>query len=84
MKFGVFDHMDDGGVPLCQQFAARMRLVEAYDRLGFHAYHLAEHHGTPLGLAPSPGFFMAALAQRRRGSVSAAGLLCSRSTIRCA
>jgi alkanesulfonate monooxygenase SsuD/methylene tetrahydromethanopterin reductase-like flavin-dependent oxidoreductase (luciferase family) len=66
MKFGVFEHMDDSGVPLSQQIASRMQLVEAYDRLGFHAYHLAEHHGTPLGLAPSPGLFMAAVAQRTR------------------
>jgi alkanesulfonate monooxygenase SsuD/methylene tetrahydromethanopterin reductase-like flavin-dependent oxidoreductase (luciferase family) len=66
MKFGVFDHMDDSGMPLSQQFETRMRLAEAYDRLGFHAYHLAEHHGTPLGLAPSPGLFMAALAQRTK------------------
>ena len=47
MKFGVFEHMDDSGVPLSQQIAERMQLAEAYDRLGFHAYHLAEHHGTP-------------------------------------
>src|SRR5215468_3654152 len=66
MKFGVFDHMDQAGVPLEQQFAERLRLIEAYDRLGFHAYHLAEHHGTPLGLAPSPGLFMAAVAQRTK------------------
>jgi len=64
MKFGVFDHMDDSGTPLSQQFENRMKLAEAYDRFGFHAYHLAEHHGTPLGLAPSPSLFMAALAQR--------------------
>ena len=66
MKFGIFDHMDDGGVPLEQQFSERLRLMEAYDRLGFHAYHLAEHHGTPLGLAPSPGVFLAAAAARTR------------------
>jgi alkanesulfonate monooxygenase SsuD/methylene tetrahydromethanopterin reductase-like flavin-dependent oxidoreductase (luciferase family) len=66
MKFGVFDHMDDSGLPLGQQFENRMKLAEAYDRFGFHAYHLAEHHGTPLGLAPSPALFMAALAQRTK------------------
>ena len=66
MRFGIFEHMDDSGVPLSQQIAERMQLVEAYDRLGFSAYHLAEHHGTPLGLAPSPGLFMAAIAQRTR------------------
>jgi alkanesulfonate monooxygenase SsuD/methylene tetrahydromethanopterin reductase-like flavin-dependent oxidoreductase (luciferase family) len=66
MKFGVFDHMDEGDVPLGQQFAERLKLIEAYDRLGFYAYHLAEHHGTPLGLAPSPGIFLAAVSQRTR------------------
>jgi alkanesulfonate monooxygenase SsuD/methylene tetrahydromethanopterin reductase-like flavin-dependent oxidoreductase (luciferase family) len=66
MKFGVFDHMDQTGLPLAQQFEERLRLIEAYDRLGFYAYQLAEHHGTPLGLAPSPGIFMAAVAQRTR------------------
>src|SRR5262249_62104625 len=38
----------------------------AYDAAGFHAYHLAEHHATPLGMAPSPGVFLAAVAQRTR------------------
>ncbi len=66
MRFGIFEHMDDSGVPLGQQIADRMRLIEAYDRVGFYAYHLAEHHGTPLGLAPSPGLFLAAVAQRTR------------------
>lgn len=44
----------------------RLALVEAYDRAGFYGYHLAEHHGTPLGLAPSPSLFLAAAAQRTR------------------
>jgi len=66
MKFGVFDHMDESGVSLTQQFEERLQLMEAYDRFGFYAYHLAEHHGTPLGLAPSPGIFLAAVAQRTK------------------
>ena len=66
MKFGVFDHMDNSGVTLGQQIEERLRLIEAYDRGGFHAYHLAEHHGTPLGLAPSPNVFLAAVAQRTK------------------
>ncbi len=66
MKFGLFEHMDDSGVPLGQQFESRLKLLEACDRYGFYAYHLAEHHGTPLGLAPSPGVFLAAVAQRTR------------------
>ena len=64
VKFGVFDHMDDAGVPHGELFAGRLRLAEAYDRSGFHGYHLAEHHGTPIGCAASPGIFLAALAQR--------------------
>ncbi|MFL5098676.1 MAG: LLM class flavin-dependent oxidoreductase [Xanthobacteraceae bacterium] len=64
MKFGVFDHMDDAGVPLAQLYADRLRLVEAYDRAGLHGYHLAEHHATPLGCAASPGLFLAGVAQR--------------------
>jgi alkanesulfonate monooxygenase SsuD/methylene tetrahydromethanopterin reductase-like flavin-dependent oxidoreductase (luciferase family) len=64
MKFGVFDHMDDAGVAHGTLYADRLRLAEAYDRLGFHGYHLAEHHGTPIGCAASPGIFLAALAQR--------------------
>lgn len=64
MKFGVFDHVDDSGVPLEQHLEARLQMAEAYDRLGFHCYHVAEHHGTPLGHAPSPGILFAALSQR--------------------
>jgi alkanesulfonate monooxygenase SsuD/methylene tetrahydromethanopterin reductase-like flavin-dependent oxidoreductase (luciferase family) len=66
MKFGIFEHLDDSGLPLGQHFENRLTLIEAYDRHGFHAYHLAEHHGTPLGLAPSPGLFLAAVAQRTK------------------
>jgi alkanesulfonate monooxygenase SsuD/methylene tetrahydromethanopterin reductase-like flavin-dependent oxidoreductase (luciferase family) len=66
MKFGLFEHMDDSGVPLGRQFESRLSLLEAADRYGFYAYHLAEHHGTPLGLAPSPGLFLAAVAQRTK------------------
>jgi alkanesulfonate monooxygenase SsuD/methylene tetrahydromethanopterin reductase-like flavin-dependent oxidoreductase (luciferase family) len=64
LKFGVFDHMDQGALPLNRQYEDRLKLIEAYDRSGFHAYHLAEHHATPLGMAPSPSVFLAAVAQR--------------------
>ena len=64
MKFGVFDHMDDRGVPLGQLYSDRLALAEAYDRSGLYGYHLAEHHSTPLGCAASPGLFLAAMAQR--------------------
>src|SRR6476646_3276318 len=66
MKFGVFDHLDLGAVPLGEHYENRLKLIEAYDRLGLRSYHLAEHHATPLGMAPSPGIFLAAVAQRTR------------------
>src|SRR5580700_8446531 len=66
MRFGVFDHMDHSGGPVGEQYENRLQLIEAYDRGGFYAYHLAEHHGTPLGYAPSPSVFLAAVAQRTR------------------
>lgn len=64
MKFGIFDHVDDSGLPPPEHIAARLDMVAAYDAAGFHAYHLAEHHGTPLGHAPSPAVFLAAVSQR--------------------
>src|SRR6202030_815033 len=66
MKFGIFDHMDDAGIPHGELFAGRLRLAEAYDRSGFYGYHLAEHHGTPIRCAASPGIFLAALSQRTK------------------
>jgi alkanesulfonate monooxygenase SsuD/methylene tetrahydromethanopterin reductase-like flavin-dependent oxidoreductase (luciferase family) len=64
LAFGVFDHVDRSDLPLADYYETRLKLIEAYDRLGFHAYHMAEHHSTPLGVAPSPSVFMAAIAQR--------------------
>ena len=66
MKFGIFDHMDAAGAAIGEQYESRLQLIEAYDRGGFYAYHLAEHHGTPLGYAPSPNVFLAAVAQRTK------------------
>ncbi len=66
LRFGVFDHLDRGAGPLETFYEDRLRLIELYDRAGLHAYHLAEHHGTPLGMAPSPSVFLAAVAQRTR------------------
>ena len=66
VRFGVFDHMDRSGRDLGQQYDERLALIEAYDQAGFYAYHLAEHHGTPLGLASAPSVFLAAVSQRTR------------------
>ncbi|PYN05406.1 MAG: hypothetical protein DME02_20005 [Candidatus Rokuibacteriota bacterium] len=64
MNIGVFDHLDRRNVALDEHYASRLRLLEKYDAAGFHAYHLAEHHATPLGMAPVPGIFLAAATQR--------------------
>jgi alkanesulfonate monooxygenase SsuD/methylene tetrahydromethanopterin reductase-like flavin-dependent oxidoreductase (luciferase family) len=66
MQFGVFDQNDHGRYPLYLQYENRLRLIEFYDRAGFRAYHMSEHHSTPLNLAPSPSVFLAAVAQRTR------------------
>src|SRR5262245_9653620 len=66
MKFGVFDHMDSSGRPLHELLEDRLRLAELYDKLGFHALHIAEHHSTPLGMAPSPSVFLALVAKRTK------------------
>src|SRR3954465_1604172 len=66
MLYGVFDHLDRGTLPLNEFYAARLALIEAYERAGFYAYHLAEHHSTPIGMAPSPNLFLSAVAQRTR------------------
>jgi alkanesulfonate monooxygenase SsuD/methylene tetrahydromethanopterin reductase-like flavin-dependent oxidoreductase (luciferase family) len=66
MKFGIFDHIDDAGVPLGELYANRLTIAEAYDRAGFYSYHVAEHHTTPLGAAASPALIFAALAQRTK------------------
>jgi alkanesulfonate monooxygenase SsuD/methylene tetrahydromethanopterin reductase-like flavin-dependent oxidoreductase (luciferase family) len=66
MKFGVFDHLDASGAPLAEFYENRLRLAEAYDRIGIHALHIAEHHATPLGMSPSPSVFLSAVSQRSK------------------
>jgi alkanesulfonate monooxygenase SsuD/methylene tetrahydromethanopterin reductase-like flavin-dependent oxidoreductase (luciferase family) len=66
LSFGVFDHLDQSGAPLRDFYEDRLKLTEFYDRLGFYCYHVAEHHATPLGMAPSPSVFLSAVAQRTR------------------
>ena len=66
LEFGVFDHIEHlPGVPLDRLYAERLIQLEALDRAGFFAYHLAEHH-TPAvhSMAPSQNVFLAAASQR--------------------
>ena len=66
MRFGVFDHLDNQRFTPREFYADRLALIEHYDRAGFYSYHIAEHHGTTLGMAPSPNVFLAAVAQRTK------------------
>ncbi len=66
MDLGIFDHLDRRDMPVADFYEHRLRLLEKYDAAGFYSYHLAEHHATPLGLAPMPGIFLAAATQRTR------------------
>jgi alkanesulfonate monooxygenase SsuD/methylene tetrahydromethanopterin reductase-like flavin-dependent oxidoreductase (luciferase family) len=66
VDFGLFDWIDRGATSLNQLYEDRLRLLEAAEAAGFFCYHLAEHHATPLGMAPSPALFLTAAAQRTR------------------
>jgi len=66
ISFGIFDWIDRRSTPLGQLYEERFQLLEAADGTDFFCYHIAEHHGTPLGMAPSPSVFLAAAAQRTR------------------
>lgn len=65
VTFGLFDWVDADGVrDPGQLYRERLDLLVEAESQGFDIYHLAEHHGTPLGLAPSPSVFLAAAAVR--------------------
>ncbi len=64
LVFGLFDWVDRSDADLASIYEARLRMAEYADRAGYWCYHVAEHHGTPLGMAPSPSVFLGAVAQR--------------------
>ncbi len=64
VEFGIFDHLDATGQPLDAYYADRLALIRLFERAGFRSYHVAEHHSTPLGMAPSPNLFLSAVAMR--------------------
>jgi alkanesulfonate monooxygenase SsuD/methylene tetrahydromethanopterin reductase-like flavin-dependent oxidoreductase (luciferase family) len=66
IAFGIFDHVERRNEALERIYQGRFELAAAADEAGFFCYHVAEHHATPLGMAPSPGVFLASLAQRTR------------------
>ena len=67
-KFGIFDHIEDiPGTPTSQLFKDRLTLIKMADRAGFGGYHLAEHHGSELCMAPGQELFIAAASQVTNG-----------------
>jgi alkanesulfonate monooxygenase SsuD/methylene tetrahydromethanopterin reductase-like flavin-dependent oxidoreductase (luciferase family) len=66
VAFGVFDHLDRNDLALHDLYEQRLKVIELLDRCGFYAYHVAEHHFTPLGMAPSPSVFLSAVGQRTK------------------
>ncbi|WP_172978258.1 LLM class flavin-dependent oxidoreductase [Microbacterium sp. SYP-A9085] len=64
LEFGVFDWVDVArGRSIAETYDDRIALARRADHGDFERYHIAEHHGTTLGLAASPGLFAAALAR---------------------
>lgn len=62
MRFGIFDHIDMYDVNHTTIYKERIKLIQRAEEAGFYGYHLAEHHWTPLGMAPCPGVFLGAVA----------------------
>lgn len=64
LKFGIFDHIEGmAGTSMHEVLRNRIELVKMADAAGFHGYHLAEHHGSDLCLAPNQEIFLAAAAE---------------------
>ncbi len=67
LKIGWWDHFEQlPGVPLAQQYDERLTLLKLADGFGFYGYHVAEHHFTPLDMAPSPLMFLTAAARETK------------------
>ena len=63
MKFGIFDHVEQRrDVPLDQQYRERLDLLMQADQGGIYGYHVAEHHHSPLSIAPCHAPYFAAVA----------------------
>lgn len=62
--FGLFDHIEAiPGTPTAKLLKDRLDFVRMADQGGFAGYHLAEHHGSDLCMAPNQEMFIAAASQ---------------------
>lgn len=67
LHIGIFDWIDhNASIGLPETYEQRLQMLELADASGIWGYHMAEHHGTPLAVAPSPNLFLAAAAQRTK------------------
>jgi len=62
MQFGLFDWVERQDCVPSETYRGRIDLARLADDAGFAGYHVAEHHGTPLSLVPSPSVLLAAIA----------------------
>jgi len=66
LQFGIFDWIEWEDRPASEIYEERLKMLEFADQHGFYSYHLAEHHLTPLSVAPSPSIFLSAACQRTK------------------
>jgi alkanesulfonate monooxygenase SsuD/methylene tetrahydromethanopterin reductase-like flavin-dependent oxidoreductase (luciferase family) len=66
LEFGIFDWIEWSDAPPGAIFEHKLQIAEAADKAGFHAWHIAEHQGTPLSIDGSPSLLLAAAIQRTR------------------
>jgi alkanesulfonate monooxygenase SsuD/methylene tetrahydromethanopterin reductase-like flavin-dependent oxidoreductase (luciferase family) len=67
VHFGLFDWIEASSTRTPREvYAHRLELAQAADRLGFHAYLIAEHQGTPLSVDGSPAVMLSAMFQRTK------------------
>ena len=62
MRYGIFDHVERRyDVGQAQQYEERLQFAATADTAGFYCYHVAEHHHSPLCLAPNRAVYLAAV-----------------------
>ncbi len=65
LQFGIFDWIEaPEKISAADLYAHKLHLAQAADRLGFHAYLIAEHQGTPLSINAQPSVILSAMIQR--------------------
>ena len=64
LDFGIFDSVEWSEETAADIYDNRLEMAEFADENGFFAFHLVEHHTTPLSIAPSPSVMLSAIAQR--------------------